>query len=314
MKTNPKTARRINLLMSIIIAFAAWFYVVYNYCPTKEVVYQDVPIVYDGEDILAAEGLAINESSDEAISVTLSIRRADYGDVSADSISVVADVSEAVEGENGISLNITPPAGSTLSEASKTAISIDVQGCESKTVSVAVVYGDVGEVQGEPAAYDMSAEAVEISGTAENLEKVKNAVIKLKMADVSEELKAFSAEPIAIDDENCEVKHISIYPNAITFDAVSGVTKRVPIKYNIVDDSDLNKEYEAPGKVTIKGPAEILDAIDSIETEEIDITDISENSEIAISFVLPEGTNIAQTSMGLKMKIKIAGDNSAANQ
>ena len=124
MTANRKSINKLNIVISIVIAFTAWVYVVYNYSPMKEVTYYDVPIKYIGEDSLEYMGLQVGESSNDTIDVTLNIDRKNYKEISATDIFVAADVSSAVQGDNGISLDVTPPGNATVEKTSISTITV----------------------------------------------------------------------------------------------------------------------------------------------------------------------------------------------
>ena len=122
----------LNIIIAIVVAIGGWIYVVYNNDPMTEVRYKDIPISFVGEHDLANRGLGISQISTETIDVTLKQKRIETSQITADDITVIADVSDAAEGENGISLQISGPSGTQVAEAERRAISVDVE--ESDTV------------------------------------------------------------------------------------------------------------------------------------------------------------------------------------
>ena len=130
MQKKKSKINKINIVISLIIAFATWVYVIYNFMPMKSVEYFDVPITYVGQENLEYQGLEIKKKNAKSIDVVLSIRRTDFKKITSEDIEVRADVSTAVMGNNGISLEVLTPDGSLLEKAS------------SKTVSVVTGYID----------------------------------------------------------------------------------------------------------------------------------------------------------------------------
>lgn len=127
MKNNHKSAiNKLNIVISILIAFASWIYVVYNFTPMKDVSYTNIPISYIGEENLNYQGLELKKAGEDKVDVVLSIRRIDYNKITNDDIQVIADVSDAIEGNNGISLDIVTPEGSVLREISTKSVSVRV--------------------------------------------------------------------------------------------------------------------------------------------------------------------------------------------
>lgn len=126
MQQKKSKINKINIVISIIIAFASWVYVIYNFVPMKSVDYVSVPISIVGEDNLEWQGLEVKKLGEKDIDVTLSVRRTDFTKISAEDIEVKADVSSAVKGENGISLEIITPEGTLLEESSTKSVSVQV--------------------------------------------------------------------------------------------------------------------------------------------------------------------------------------------
>ena len=65
------------MVIAILVAIAAWVFVVYNYDPMTLVSYSDVPVNFTGERDLADRGLAVSSTNMETVNVTLSQRRID---------------------------------------------------------------------------------------------------------------------------------------------------------------------------------------------------------------------------------------------
>lgn len=126
MKPQKSKINKLNIVISLIIAFALWVYVIYNFIPMVSVEYFDVPITYVGEENLEYQGLEIKKANEKDVDVTLSIRRTDFSKISSKDIEVKADVSMAVYGNNGISLEIITPDGALLEKSSTKSVSVKV--------------------------------------------------------------------------------------------------------------------------------------------------------------------------------------------
>ena len=120
------TVNKINIVISIIIAFASWIYVVYYFTPMKDVTYKDIPINFVGVEELEYQGLEVKNTEEKTIEIDLSIRRTDYTKIKNEDIQVNADVSKAIEGNNGISLDIITPDGSIIKKISTKSVSVEV--------------------------------------------------------------------------------------------------------------------------------------------------------------------------------------------
>ena len=113
-----KERKVINIILSLLVATAAWFFVVYNYDPMTSVRYSGVPITYTGLDTLANRGYAVAEANYKNVEVTLQQRRIDTANISSEDISVTADVSGLATGENTVALRVAGPEGAQVRDVS----------------------------------------------------------------------------------------------------------------------------------------------------------------------------------------------------
>lgn len=300
--------KTLNIILALTISFVAWIYVVYNYDSTCEMKYHDVPIKFVGEDVLADKGLSISKSSYNAIDVSLEQYRTDTKKISADNIIVIADVSNAVEGDNGISLDITGPEKTEVLEVETALISIRVEDSYREDFDVSVQYKNQIDNNHEPYASNMTYERITAIGSKSNIKKIDRVVAYISYTEVTKESRRFTVEPVAVDSRGEKINHIVILPSEIRFTAVVCTVKEVPLVTNIINniDDQYNRTYEVDNRVTIKGPEEIINKIDSITTKKIDISNIYENKNIDIEYDLPEGVKIGQSSLGQKIKVVVS--------
>lgn len=297
---------RINIVLSIVVAFIAWVFIVYNYSPMKNVTYKSIPIDFIGEDSLVRSGYGISNASQDFVDVTLSINRTRFNKISVDDIQVTADVSDAAEGSNGINLDVIAPADTAVIKSSVSMITVSVAAASNKDVDVTATYTDSTDDTIEPVLSNMSYNRVSVYGTAENLEKVRYAALRLSVAELSSDSKSFVGTPVALDENGQTVKHIVVFPNEISFNAIAGSTKTVKLIVPIRNSShDRNIEFEVPESVTIKGSAQLLKPITSIEAETVDVSQISEDISIPLAFNLPEGISVARKSIGAAIKVVV---------
>ena len=297
---------KFNILIAIIISFVAWVFVVYNYAPMKNVVYRNVPITYVGELDLVQNGLGIESALTDTVDVTLNINRKNFNNISVDDILAEVDVGNVVEGSNGLSISITPPDGASLESISTSTVTIEVASGANKDVEMTAVYDNASDASLEPVTSEMSYEKVSVLGAADNVAKVKCAVLRVNEEDLISGPKSFVVAPVALDKDGREVKHIVVLPSEISFKANAASTKEVELVVPLKNGSheDTNK-YEIPDTVTIKGATKLLKTIDKIEANPVDVTGITEETRMTIDYILPEGIQIAQASLGNAVKVVV---------
>lgn len=302
-KNRKFNVNKLNVIIAIVIAFVAWVYVVYNYSPMKEVTYQNVPVSFSGEDTLAAIGLGVESSSVDKITVELNIHRKDFRAINSDNIVVVADVSDAVEGDNGISLEVLPPENCKLVSQSVDSATIKVGPADLKDVDLIAKYSDAPEEENiEPVITYMNRTSVRVVGAKKNIDRVKFAAVQFNMVELNDADKQFVMTPIAVDSKGNRVPHVVVLPNEVSLKATAGLTKTVPLELKINNYSHDEINYTAPERVTIKGTAAALKSINKVEAT-ADITGAKEGTEVSIYYQIPDDISIANVSIGQCIKV-----------
>ncbi len=297
------------MVIAILVAIAAWVFVVYNYDPMTLVNYTEVPVAFTGERDLAARGLAVSDTGMETVNVTLSQRRVDGKAISAEDISVTADVADCVAGDNSVAISVSGPSGTKVSTVSATETSVDVSRIRSETMDIDVVYGgdvEIGEDE-EPVALDLSSTIATVSCSNEVFNRVDKIAAVLDRESLTEEVKSFTLDLQALDKDGAVIPHVVIEPKEISLDASEGYTKEVNLYLTVKDDSDdaYERKYTAPKTVTIKGVKSAVNKVSSITAEDIDVTYRYADEDIEIEYNLPEGIYIAKDSIGQKVKLTL---------
>ena len=298
-----------NMVIAILVSIAAWIFVVYNYDPMTLVSYSDVPVNFTGEDDLANRGLAVSSTNKETISVTLSQRRIDGKKISAKDITVNADVSDCVAGDNNVTIRVSGPTGTSVNSVSASEVDVDVSRAKSEIRDIDVVYDSNAEIEEdeEPVAYDLSSTSAEVSCSAEMLGNIDKVAAVLDREDLTDTAKSYTVDLQALDRDGNVIPHVVIEPKEISLDASEGYTKKVDLYLTVRDDSTDNYErkYTAPDTVTIKGVKNVLNKVSSINAEDIDVTYMYADEEIEIVYDLPEGIYLADESLGQKVKLTV---------
>ncbi|MBR4090250.1 MAG: hypothetical protein IKK28_05145 [Mogibacterium sp.] len=303
-----KERKVINIILSLLVAMGAWFFVVYNYDPMTSVRYSGVPITYTGLDTLANRGYAVAEANYKNVEVTLQQRRIDTANISSEDISVTADVSGLATGENTVALRVAGPEGAQVRDVSVKNVTVDIASAASVEVPISVEYSGEPEENAVPLVENMSVEMATVIATEEKLSEIDRVAAVIDPEDLDEQFKAMTLEIAALDKEGNRVLNVVIYPETVSFRAAAGYTKEVRLVVPVKDESDDSYErtYTAPETVVIKGKKSTIDAYTGITANEIDISYYYEDSEIPIEFELPEGVSIADGQENLLLSLKAA--------
>lgn len=304
---SDRTKKFFQMVLAVIIAIAGWAYVVYNFYPNTDVTYRNVPITFQGEEELANKGFGIVETDIDSISVTLNQKRVSTGRISAENINVVADVSDSIEGNNGVVLKISSPDGTVVKDSSTRLITVSVEKIKTVDVDVEVQFSDATDLGAEPLVENLSAESVTVAGAASEMNSVDKVVAYLSVSEMSEHARNFTRDLVAVDKDGNVLPHMIIYPGSVSFEGASGFTKSV--KLNVLvegdDENGYTRTYDVPSSVLVKGRADALENITSIDTKKIDLSNITENTDIELEYDLPDGIYIANVSKGQLARITV---------
>lgn len=301
-------ARKIfNIILAIAVSMAAWVFVVYNYDPMTREKYSGIPITYTGLDNLANRGYAVAETTHERVEVVLEQKRIDTGSITADDISVTADVSGLASGENTVALHAAGPEGTQVSDVSLKTVTINIESSDSEDMDISVEYPDTAEDNAEPIIEEMNYTTATVVATQDRLANVDRVAAVIDPADLTEKLRPLTVELAALDSSGNRVLNVVVYPEAVSFKAAAGYTKEVKLEIPVMDESDDNYErkYTAPETVMIKGSKALIGKTNSITANEIDIRWLYEDTEVPITFDLPEGIYLANDNDDLVMKVTV---------
>lgn len=302
--------KKVNMAISIVVAALIWAYVIGSINPPAESKFRNIPVTLTNAEVLENEGLAVSKVSAEYIDLVLSGSRSDISQLRSDEIRAVVDLSNALEGENEFTIDIHVPEGISIEQKSVSKLVVKVEKIETKTVGVEIVYSGETQDDSEPMTTDVSQEEVEIRGARSLVKKVESARGTVDITKVSENETSESITLVPVDDSGAQVENVRINPASVTVTSVLTHDKTVRLNVNVEDTSEnaSSKTWNAPDEIIIAGSVGALKNIESIETEVIDVSDVTTDSEIEIVPVLPEGVYLSEKNGSLVLEVTVEGD------
>ena len=184
-----------SILLSIVIAFGLWLYVITYVSPNSEETYYNIPVVLEGESVLNERGLMCTSTSSSTVSLQLAGARSDLIKVNQNNITVKANLSAITEPGQKINLrytisypgNVAQNAFETLSQSD---FYVDVEYRRVKDVPVVVQYDGT---RSEDYLYDtenvqLDYSTVNVIGPASVADKIQQAVIEVDLTDQVESI------------------------------------------------------------------------------------------------------------------------------
>lgn len=130
----------VHVLLSLLLAFGLWVYVITVERTETEQTFYNVPVVIDGESVLEDRGLKITSDTDLTVTLRLSGNRSVLNNLRSSDITVLADLTRITEaGKKGLSYEVSFP-GDVRDSA------VEVIGREPATITLTVVQWETKEI------------------------------------------------------------------------------------------------------------------------------------------------------------------------
>ena len=309
-----------SVLLSVVVAFGLWMYVINYVSPESEETYYNIPVVMEGETVLHENGLMITGASANTVSLHLSGNRSDLNKVNSGNITVKADLSKIYEPGTRIPIEykITYPgdvASNAFVEESRSPLYLNVEYRRNKEVPVQVKW--VG-TRSEEHLYDtenalLDYTTVNVIGPASVADLITKAVIEV---DLSERLESFSENyRYTLCDEEGEpvdAEEITTNVEEIRLDMKIQKIKEVDLVADVIfggGTSELNTTVTVyPETIRLSGSEAALAEIgDTITLCTINLSEIDASTEMTYTITLPEGV-VNQTGVDeATVNVKFAG-------
>ena len=287
-------------LVSILIAFGLWGYVVTVVSPESEAVYYNIPVVLSNETVLQEKGLMITSDSNPTVTVQLRGNRNDLNNLKNSDITVVADLSKINSaGEQLLGCNVSF-AGSDKFEIINQypqMILLEVSEWDTKEVPVEVLYS--GTLGADYIAYkdqlELDRQTVTVTGPKETVDRIAKALVEVDLEGKVETIRT-SLRYTLCDQDGQPVDAASIKTNA----AEVGLTlkiqkvKELQLAVNVTygggatpENSSVILNYQT---IKVAGTEKQLDSLEDILVlGDVDLSGILEDTVLTLPVRLPEG-------------------------
>lgn len=318
----------ISILLALVVSVGLWVYVVTVVNPEDKTTINNIPVVFEGEDVLREDYDLIIMDDNVASGVNLTF----HGKVSdlnklrekKAELLVTIDVSRNVRSAREYSISydlsdVTLPSSVSasalsLSDTWPRSINFTVEKLAKKTIDVKVK-SEVETAEGYLAErLTQDYEQIVIEGPEDVIQTVDYALVTLKRENLDQTVTAtldytlMSVEGDVIEDDriSSDVQEIQVTQPVSMF-------KDIPLEVGFVDGGgvtadDVSAAIE-PKTIRLSGDPSILDTLQSIRLSNIDLGALLSNSEtIARTIPIPEGcsnlTGVQEASVSVRIPNK----------
>lgn len=297
-----KRNKIISLLLAAVISVSLWVYVVTTVTPEDSQWIRNIPVTFANEDGLFSDrNLTLTQGRNATVDLRVYGKRQDLLKLSNSNITITADLADVLgPGEWQLRYTVEMPetvSDNDISIESRSTYEIDVQVdlLSVKEIPVQAVFqGSVadGYVQ-DP--IELEYDTLEISGPQDQVSQVDHAQVVLERTNLSKTvsdslsytLVDADGNEVASDEIHCSVDKIGVMMTV-------SLVKELPLTVQFIDGGGATEEHVVssiePSTITVKGSAEDLEGMNSLNVGNIDLSTVPTNTAYTGTFniVLPD--------------------------
>lgn len=310
----------ISALISLVISFCLWLYVV-NFVSQEhtETIY-NIPIAFEGETVLTERKLMILSGMDTTVNLTLTGSRSDLAKVDKNNITLKVDLSKVYnEGEHKLIYDIIYPGdvpNNAFVEESKypSAVTISVEEKLAKEVPVEIEYaGSVGEgflVDKENAQLDFP--MISVTGPDSVVDQIDHASITVNLDRRTESVSESYRYTLCDAEGNpVDVSQVTTNTAEVRLELSIRRFEEVPLGVSVTYGGGATEETVKytiePATIQLSGSDALLAELTQINLGAIDFATIIENQELVFPINLPEGITSESGETEAKVTITFKG-------
>lgn len=304
-----KKSKITSMLLSLVIAFGLWLYVVTNVSQKAEYTIYNVPLVMEGESVLNDNNLMITALSADDVDLTLSGKRSDLAKVNSSNTVLKVDLTKIYEPAEKRALTYTPIFPSdvatnalTIENRHPANIYVTVEARRNKEVPVEVVWigstpeGFMSDRENRVLDYD----SVTVVGPASVADLIEKAVIEVDLNDQKMSISQDYRYTLCDKDGNpVDAEKITTNVEDIHLDVKIQQVKEVKLVAEVIYGGGATEKNTTisiePAVIRLSGGSAVLEELgDTINLGKIDLSTIEKSQELTLPISLPEGiTNLS---------------------
>lgn len=298
-------------LVCVLLSFGLWIYVTNIENPIKSYELNKVPVEIKNSDNLKSSGLTLSPNQNFYVNLKIEGSSQDLFSIDKEDFKISVDLNELVlkKGENKVMVRIEEaPQDIKIKNSTGLTIRINTEEYKTKEVPVKSKINVISKSGYYVATPIFSPDIVLVSGPESLVDKVKSVVAEAEESNaVKTIIKNYTVIPV--DDNYKEVIGVQLSQKWVEATIEINEGKTVPIKINVIgtiqNDLKLKSISSDTTEIGITGPKSILDSISEIGTENIDISQIKDNTSMEVKLKIPDGILIHNGQNNINVNILV---------
>ena len=303
--TKEKERKITSVILSLVVAFGLWWYVVNNVSMEDDITFNNILVVREGESVLNEKNLMITEISAESVSMNLAGSREDLNKVDSGNMSVKINLSNIEEPGERIPLTYTPSYPATVantafkvSQKNPSVIFVSVDYRRTYEIPVTVKWTGT---RSEDYLYDtenytLDYTTVTITGPATVADQIKSAQVVIDLSKRTESFsESFRYTLCDAEGEPVDAQLITTSVEEVQLTAQIQQIKEVDLIADVIYGGGATPENTTitlePEVIRVSGGKAVLEELgDTYTVCAINLADIEKSSnELKYTINLPEG-------------------------
>jgi len=283
------------MIISLVIALFLWGYVIGKVNPLDTVTISDVPVQVLNSESLSDRGLALSGGASYTVSVSIEGTRADISKITASDIVATADLTGYGIGTNNIKVNVAAPTAVALKSTQPSTVDITIEELISVAKPIEVVYTGTVPAGYETGFLTLEPEQILVSGPASLVNQVATLRVNVDLTQVTETGHRFESSATPVSSGLTPVEGVQLSAGTVKGEVFLCETKDLQLVLNVKGTvaEGFGLLTDAPETIRIRSASVDLSQIETITTEEIDVTGLSQSQTVPLALVLPEGVEVA---------------------
>lgn len=326
MVKETKKNKIVALLLALLISLAMWLYVITVVSPESEAEFHNVPVVLQGESVLADRKLMFTLEEKPTVTLTLIGNRSDLNKLNASNITVTVDLTRIYEsGHHELQYNIAfpgdiPNGAVSVKSREPGNLPLDVERrVVNKPVDV-TVNTVINGVPTKPATgfevmeTNLNREQILISGPSSVVDKIAMARIDVDMAN----RKISFGEDFFItlcdkDGQPVDSEWVEVDYNSVFLEAIIHKVKEVPVTVNVVPGGGASLETgivePSVASIKVSGTEDDLKELDAMLVDgkllldTIDLGQYERDTVNTYKLEMPDGVKLHADTDVVSVKI-----------
>lgn len=297
-------------LISVLVGVVMWFLVIGGEDPDVTRQFRDIPIQFKGADILERQDLVMISPENPTVNIEVVGKRSDVYAINRSDIVAEIDLNlVATAGSHRVSVNYQVPYTVQKKEVSDKEILLTLDKKISKVFDVSIeISGEVKNKNQVVAKKESSVDKVNVVGAATYVNKIAKVVTKIDVTG-KEKDEVLLSNIFAVDENGSEVKNVVLDKVDTNVSIGFKNFKEVPIELVDInaphEDIKILKKNLVPKVVSVVGDVKSLDAITSIKTKPLDLSQVKDSGAYDVLLDLPIDVSLVNNDLKFVANIDV---------